>query len=126
AAARAMADAGYGLKAATITPEGKEDVGSPNRILREEIGGRVIIRTGRRIPGVTPVAGTHYPISVVRMAVGDAYGAEQWREEKDGDEVAYRTERISRSVCRAVAEHSFLTARKIDGRGDRGPKWTVT
>ena len=70
-------------------------MGSPNRILREEIDGKVIIRTGRRIPGVTPVAGVHYPIAVVRMAVGDAYGAKQWREEEDGDEVAYRTERIT-------------------------------
>jgi 3-isopropylmalate dehydrogenase len=74
-AARAMAESGFGLKAATITPEGADDVGSPNRILREEIDGKVIIRTGRRIPGVTPVAGVHYPISVVRMAVGEAYGA---------------------------------------------------
>src|SRR5207302_1290152 len=30
AAARAMREAGYGLKAATITPEGPDDVGSPN------------------------------------------------------------------------------------------------
>src|SRR5262249_33372757 len=52
-AARAMASAGYGLKAATVTPEGADDVGSPNRILREQIDGKVIIRTGRRIPGVT-------------------------------------------------------------------------
>src|SRR3954447_3459812 len=49
-AARAMREAGLGLKAATITPEGKDDVGSPNRILREEVDGKVIIRTGRRIP----------------------------------------------------------------------------
>ena len=76
----------------------------------------MIIRTGRRIPGVTPVAGVHYPIAVVRMAVGDAYGAEQWREgEEDGDEVAFRTERISRSICRAVAEYAFRTAERIDG-----------
>src|SRR3954465_15474361 len=47
-AARAVAEAGCGLKAATITPEGADDVGSPNRILREEIEGKVIIRTGRR------------------------------------------------------------------------------
>ena len=86
----------------------------------------MIIRTGRRIPGVTPVAGVHYPISVVRMAVGDAYGAKQWRETEDGDEVAYRTERISREVCTAVAEHSFRTARKIHGRVYGGPKWTVS
>ena len=51
-AAEAMREAGFGIKAATITPEGKDDVGSPNRILREEVDGKVIIRTGRRIPGV--------------------------------------------------------------------------
>jgi isocitrate dehydrogenase (NAD+) len=126
AAGRAIRESGFGIKAATVTPEGADDVGSPNRILREELDGKVIIRTGRRIPGVTPVAGVHYPISVCRMAVGDAYGAEQWREEVDGDEVAYRTERISRAVCRAVAEHSFRTARKIHARVYGGPKWTVS
>ena len=117
-----MRESRFGLKAATITPEGADDVGSPNRILREEIDGKVIIRTGRRIPGVTPVAGVHYPIAVVRMAVGDAYGAKQWREEEDGDEIAYRTERISRSICHAVAEYSFRTAKKIHGRVYGGPE----
>ena len=34
-----MCKAGLGLKAATITPETRDDVGSPNRILREEIYG---------------------------------------------------------------------------------------
>ena len=126
-AGRAIARSGFGIKAATITPEGRDDVGSPNRILREELDGKVIIRTGRRIPGVTPVAGVHYPISVCRMAVGDAYGAEQWREaEEGGDEAAFRTERISRDVCRAVAEHSFRTAEKARGRVYGGPKWTVS
>jgi isocitrate/isopropylmalate dehydrogenase len=126
AAAKAIGEARFGLKAATITPEGKDDVGSPNRILREELDGKVIIRTGRRIPGVTPVAGVHYPIAVVRMAVGDAYGAEQWREEQDGDEIAFRTERISRSVCTAVSEYSFRTATRLHGRVYGGPKWTVS
>src|SRR4029453_9428 len=100
-AGRALREARYGIKAATITPEGADDVGSPNRILREEVDGKVIIRTGRRIPGVTPVAGVHYPISVVRMAVGDAYGAKQWREDEAGaaDEQAFRTEKITRSTC---------------------------
>jgi isocitrate/isopropylmalate dehydrogenase len=122
-----MKAAGYGIKAATITPEGKDDVGSPNRILREEVDGRVIVRTGRRIPGVVgPVAGVHYPISVVRMAVGDAYGAEERRETIDGDEVAFRTERITRSTCRAVAEFSFLTARRLRAKVYGGPKWTVS
>src|SRR3954467_9550974 len=106
-AAAAMREAGFGLKAATITPEGKDDVGSPNRILREAVDGRVIVRTGRRIPGVVgPLAGVHYPISIVRMAVGDAYGAQEGREGDPGSpgEVALRTERITRSTCRAVAE----------------------
>jgi len=127
-AARAMREAGYGLKAATVTPEGRDDVGSPNRILREEVDGKVIIRTGRRIPGVTPIAGIHYPISIVRMAVEDAYGAKQWREGTEGapDEVAYRTEKVTRSTCRAVAEYAFRTARKMGGKVYGGPKWTVS
>src|SRR5206468_1153062 len=106
-AAVAIREHGLGLKGATITPEGRADVGSPNRILREEIGGRVIVRTGRRIPGVVPLGGVHAPISIVRMAVGDAYGAKEWREGEGDDEVAYRTERIERRICRAVAEFSF-------------------
>jgi isocitrate dehydrogenase (NAD+) len=127
-AARAMRDSGFGIKAATVTPEGRDDVGSPNRILREEIGGKVIIRTGRRIPGVTPIAGVHHPISVVRMAVEDAYGAKQWREGAEGaaDEVAFRTERITRGVCRAVAEYAFRQAAQMGGRVYGGPKWTVS
>ncbi len=127
-AAAAMHEAGLGLKAATITPEGADDVGSPNRILREAIDGKVIIRTGRRLPGVTPIAGVHYPISIVRMAVEDAYGAEQWREGDPGSpgEVAYRNDRITRSTCRAVAEYAFRTARKMGARVYGGPKWTVS
>jgi isocitrate dehydrogenase (NAD+) len=125
-AAAAMLETGLGLKAATITPEGADDVGSPNRILREAIDGKVIMRTGRRIPGITPVAGVHDPIAVCRMAVGDAYGAEQWREAADGDELAHRTETIRRSDCRAVAEYAFREAARIDGRVYGGPKWTVS
>ncbi len=114
-AARAIREHGFGLKAATVTPETRGDVGSPNRILREEIGGKVIVRTGRRIPGVVPFGGVHAPISVVRMAVGDAYGAKEWREGSGDDEVAFRTERIERSVCRAVAEFCVPRGR-ADGR----------
>jgi isocitrate/isopropylmalate dehydrogenase len=127
-AAAAMRETGLGLKAATITPEGADDVGSPNRILREQVDGKVIIRTGRRLPGVQPIAGVHYPISIVRMAVEDAYGAKQWRE-GDPDapsEVAYRTEHITRSTCRAVAEFAFRTAEKMHARVYGGPKWTVS
>jgi isocitrate dehydrogenase (NAD+) len=125
-AAEAMAEAGFGIKAATITPEGADDVGSPNRLIREAIDGKVIVRTGRRIPGVSPVAGIHHPISVVRMAVEDAYGAEESRRPEDGDEVAQRIEVIHRSNCRAVAEYAFRTAEEIRGRVYGGPKWTVS
>ena len=125
-AARAIRDSGLGLKAATITPEGKEDVGSPNRILREEIGGRVIVRTGRRIPGVVPLGGVHSPISVVRMAVGDAYGATEWREGQGEDEVAFRTERIERRICRSVAEFAFRQAESMGAKVFGGPKYTVS
>jgi len=125
-AARAMAATGLGLKAATITPEAKGDVGSPNAILREGIDGKVILRTGRRIPGIRPVGGVHAPIAVVRMAVDDAYGAKEWREEQDGDEIAYRTARISRRTCHAVAEFSFQQAQKMGAKVFGGPKYTVS
>jgi isocitrate dehydrogenase (NAD+) len=125
-AARAIVEHGLGLKAATVTPEGIDDVGSPNRILREDIGGKVIVRTGRRIPGVLPVGGVHAPISVVRMAVGDAYGAEEWREGTGDDEVAFRTERIERRICRAVAEFAFRQAERTGAKVFGGPKYTVS
>jgi isocitrate dehydrogenase (NAD+) len=126
-AARAMLEAGFGLKAATITPEGRDDVGSPNRILREDVDGKVIVRTGRRIPGVVgPVSGVYHPISVVRMAVDDAYGAKQWREGEGDEELAFRTEKVSRSTCRAVAEYAFMTAERMGAKVYGGPKWTVS
>ncbi|HUY10808.1 MAG TPA: isocitrate/isopropylmalate family dehydrogenase, partial [Candidatus Dormibacteraeota bacterium] len=125
-AATAMKLHGLGIKAATITPEQREDVGSPNAILRKAIDGKVIVRTGRRLPRVRPVGGIHAPISVVRMAVGDAYGAKEWRESADGDEIAYRTESISRNVCRYVSEYAFAHARKVGGRVFGGPKYTVS
>ena len=125
-AAAAVSEAGLGLKAATVTPEGADDVGSPNRILREEIGGRVIVRTGRRIPGIVPFGGVHAPISVVRMAVGDAYGAKEWREGEGEDEAAFRTERIERRICHAVAEFAFRLAEETGAKVFGGPKYTVS
>ena len=125
-AAAAIRRHGMGLKAATVTPTGRDDVGSPNLILREEIGGKVIVRTGRRLPGVVPLGGVHAPIAVVRMAVGEAYGAKEWREGEGEDEVAFRTERIERSVCRAVAEFAFRQAARTDAKVFGGPKFTVS
>src|SRR6202158_924822 len=125
-AASALRESGFGLKAATITPEGAGDVGSPNAILRKQIDGRVMVRTGRRIPGVRPLAGVHAPISVIRMAVDDAYGAKEWREGHDLDEWAFRTEKISRRTSRIVAEYAFDHARRIEAKVFGGPKYTVS
>jgi isocitrate/isopropylmalate dehydrogenase len=125
-AAAAMRASGFGLKAATITPEVAGDVGSPNAIVRKEINGTVILRTGRRIPGIRPVGGVFAPIAVVRMAVDDAYGATEWREGDGLDEWAYRTEKISRRTCRAVAETAFLYAKRMGGKVFGGPKYTVS
>ncbi|NBB90306.1 MAG: isocitrate dehydrogenase [Spirochaetes bacterium] len=127
-AGRAMSRHRLALKAATVTPEAAGDVGSPNRILREEMKADVILRTGRRIPGVRPIAGVYAPISVVRMARDDAYGALEWREGEEGgiDEQAFRTERVSRRVCRAVAEYAFAHAHKSGAKVFGGPKFTVS
>jgi isocitrate dehydrogenase (NAD+) len=124
-AAAAMKESGFGIKAATVTPE-TGTLGSPNAILRSGINGTVIVRTGRRIPGVNPLMGFHAPISVVRMAVDDAYGAKEWREGEGLNEVAYRTEHISRRVCRQVSEFAFVQARKMRAKVFGGPKWTVS
>ena len=125
-AAQALRETGYGVKAATITPEGSGDVGSPNAILRRAVDGRVIVRTGRRIPGVRPLAAVYAPISVIRMAVDDAYGAREWREGQDLEEWAYRTEKVSRRTSRIVAEYAFRHARRLGARVFGGPKWTVS
>jgi isocitrate dehydrogenase (NAD+) len=125
-ASDALLGAGYGIKAATVTPEQKGDVGSPNAILRARIGGQVIVRTGRRIPSVRPVAGVYSPISVIRMAVDDAYGATEWREGEGLDEWAFRTEKISRRTCKVVAEYAFYQARRLGAKVFGGPKYTVS
>lgn len=125
-AAAALNQFGYGIKAATVTPEQKGDVGSPNALLREAIKGEVILRTGRRIPSVRPYVGVYAPITVVRMAVDDAYNAKEWREGEGLDERAFRTEKLSRRTCRVVAEYAFTYAAKTGGKVFGGPKYTVS
>jgi isocitrate dehydrogenase (NAD+) len=125
-AAADLRRAAFGLKAATITPEAPDDVGSPNAVLRREVDGRVIVRTGRRIPGVRPLAAVYSPISVVRMAVDDAYGAREWRDGDGLDEWAFRTEKVSRRTCRVVAEYAFRHGRRLGATVFGGPKWTVS
>ena len=73
-----------------------------------------------------PLGGVHAPISVVRMAVGDAYGAKEWREGEGDDEVALRTERIERRICHAVAEFAFRQAERMGAKVFGGPKYTVS
>ena len=125
-AAERVKQTGLGIKAATITPGDQDDVGSPNALLRELIDAQVILRTGRRIPSVRPVGGVHSPIAVVRMAVQDAYGAKEWREGEGLDEVAWSTRKLSRRTCRAVAEFSFMYARRVGAKVFGGPKYTVS
>jgi isocitrate/isopropylmalate dehydrogenase len=60
------------------------------------------------------------------MAVGDAYGAKEWREGEGAEEIAFRTERIERSVCRAVAEFAFREAERTGAKVFGGPKFTVS
>ena len=125
AAARTV-ETGLAIKAATITPGDPDDVGSPNALLRDLVGGSVILRTGRRIPSVRPFAGVHAPIAVVRMAVEGAYAAEEWREGEGLDEVAYNKRYISRRTCRAVAEFTFQYAQSHGATVFGGPKYTVS
>jgi len=68
----------------------------------------------------------HAPISIVRMAVGDAYGAKEWREGSGDDEAAFRTERIERRICHSVAEFAFRQAERTGAKVFGGPKYTVS
>jgi isocitrate dehydrogenase (NAD+) len=125
-AADRIKQTGLGIKAATITPPEKGDVGSPNALLREWVDGKVILRTGRRIPSVRPFGGVHAPIAVVRMAVDGEYSEKAWREGEGLDEVAYSTRRLSRRNCRAVAEFTFRYAQRNHAKVFGGPKYTVS
>lgn len=126
-AAQKTLESGLALKAATITPEVPGDVGSPNAILRSALEAKVILRIGRRIPSIRPIGGVYAPIAIVRMAVDDAYGAKEWRElDENGDEIAFRTSKVSRLTCRAVAEFTFQYARRTRARVFGGPKFTVS
>lgn len=125
-AAEAVVAHQFGLKAATITPGNPDDVGSPNALLREAIDAQVILRVGRRIPPMQPVAGVHAPIAVIRMAVDGAYGAKEWREGEGLNEIAYRTEKMERRTCRIVAEYAFRYAQRTGSKVFGGPKYTVS
>lgn len=125
-AAARIVETGLGVKAATITPGDPDDVGSPNALLRDLVNGSVILRTGRRIPSIRPLAGVHSPIAVVRMAVEGAYAADEWREGEGIDEIAYNKRYITRRTCRAVAKFTFEYAQRTGATVFGGPKFTVS
>jgi isocitrate dehydrogenase (NAD+) len=75
---------------------------------------------------VRPLAGVYSPISVVRMAVEDAYSAKEWREGEGLDERAYSTRPLTRRTCRAVAEFTFRFAKRTGSKVFGGPKYTVS
>ncbi len=125
-AAARLKETGLGIKAATITPTDSDDVGSPNALLRDLMEAQVILRTGRRIPRVPPIGPVYAPISVVRMAVEDAYGATEWREGEGLNEKAFSTRYLTRRTCRAVAEFTFRYARRTGSKVFGGPKYTVS
>ena len=60
------------------------------------------------------------------MAVGDAYGAKEWRSGDGIDEIACRTETIERRICRHVAEYAFVRAGRTGSTVFGGPKFTVS
>jgi isocitrate dehydrogenase (NAD+) len=114
-----------GLKAATITPEGKGDVGSPNAILRRAIDGKVIVRTGRRIPACGRWRGS------TRRSRSCAWPSATPTAPRSGARARrrrsrLRTERIERSVCRVVSEYAFFHARRTGAKVFGGPKYTVS
>nr|MDQ4030694.1 isocitrate/isopropylmalate family dehydrogenase [Actinomycetota bacterium] len=55
-----------------------------------------------------------------------AYGAKEWREGEGDEEIAFRTERIERRICRAVAEFAFRHAERNGAKVFGGPKYTVS
>ena len=128
-AAVAMREAGFGIKAATVTPEGKDDVGSPNRILREEVDGKVIIRTGRRIPGAvgrSPASTTRSPScgwpSATRTAPSSGARARRarWARSRCARSASPGTS-AGRSPSSPSGPPSAAAARVYGG-----PKWTVS
>jgi isocitrate/isopropylmalate dehydrogenase len=52
--------------------------------------------------------------------------AKEWREGEGDDEVAFRTERIERRICHAVAEFAFRQAERTGAKVFGGPKYTVS
>ena len=129
-AARAMKDAGFGLKAATVTPEGRDDVGSPNRILREEVDGKVIVphraphpRRGRALcrASITRSRSCAWPS---RTPTAPSSGARVPRAPTTRSPIARK-----RSPAPPAARWPSTRSARRSGwrpRSTAGPKWTVS
>ena len=99
-AAEALKRHRLGIKAATVTPEAHGDVGSPNRILREAVDGKVIIRTGRECPACGRSRGftRRSPWCAWRSATPTA--PRSGAKAKAWPRSPIAPERIGRAVCR--------------------------
>lgn len=122
-AATAVREHGYGLKAPTITWESAGDVGSPNRILREEIGGRSssgragASRESSRSEASTDPLGRPY-------GRGDADGAQEWRE--GAGEARSPSARSASSARSATPSPSSRSGRRSAGTPSRPPRSSRT
>jgi isocitrate/isopropylmalate dehydrogenase len=70
----------------------------------------------------------YQPVLIDALYAGLISGAAESREGAEGsvEEVAVRTERITRETCRAVAEYAYEMAARTRARVYGGPKWTVS
>src|SRR5215210_6412175 len=110
-AAAAMKETGFGIKAATVTPEEPGDVGSPNAILRTGIDGTVIVLTGRR-SGAKARGLTRSPTGPRRSRAGYA--------------AAYRSSPLSRRArCGPRSLAAPSTPSPPSTRGCSRRRWTA-
>ena len=127
--ARRCARPASGIKAATITPEGADDVGSPNRIVREGVDGKVIVRTGRRIPASrrspAPTTRSRWSAWRSRTPTAPSSGARASRG-RAGRAVPSAPRRSpARPATRSPSTPSAPRS-KMGGKVYGGPKWTVS
>jgi hypothetical protein len=85
---------------------GRDDVGSPNRILREEVDGKVIVRTGRGSRASSGRVGRLSPDLRRAHGVDDATAPNSGARARATTRSPILTQKITRATCRAVSEYS--------------------
>ena len=126
---RAMREAGFGIKAATVTPEGADDVGSPEpdpargrRRARDHphrpADPRRDARRGRAPPDLDRADGRRGRLR--RRAVARGHGRRAGR-----GRLPHRADHARRPAARSPSTRS-AQARRMGGRVYGGPKWTVS